>query len=61
MGQVGLQWHKLYKTTIILTNIYNFSPRKRTYFWFRPLNIVDRALTKFQIQTSGSQVMSKTV
>jgi len=54
MGQVGLQWHKLHKTTIILKLFTT-----EMHFWFGPLNRVDKLLQSFKFEvhrTSGSQV-----
>ena len=33
---MDVRWHEASKITIILTNIYNFSPQQHMYFQFGP-------------------------
>ena len=56
---MDVQWHEASKITIILTNIYNFSPQQRTYFQFGPFNRGAFVLPEYQVVSTSNWQASR--
>ena len=53
-----MRWHEASKITIILTNIYNFSPQQCTYFQIGPFNRGVFGLPEYHVLSKSHQQAS---